>query len=221
MKTLSRGKNSLTGLESIKKISNDITLLTYKDKESLCKAFCRIEEYYESPFFRGLIFSLGQYREWYSTEFGAWSYYKDWSGFNIPSEAFTIFNKGMFDPLSQHEAELIDLFRYKSGKFCVIGTYEGCDSDVYEHEICHAMFNTNAIYREAVLYELDLVDGKLDGLKNHLRELGYNEFVILDECHAYICESFQYLDKKNIKYPIELKATLQNIKLLYRDKIGY
>lgn len=205
-----------TGLKKIVKISDQITALTYKDRMSLCQAFCRIEEYYESPEFQGRVFTLGEYRKWYSDRYGSWSYYKDWSGFNIPSDAFKPFFEGMFDPLDVSESEIVDLFKYKEGHFCVIGTFEGGDSDVFEHEICHAMYATNESYKAEVDSLLEKYD--LSTLKKHLMaELGYNESVVMDECHAYICESNKWLDEKKIEYPRDLVNLLKNVKHRHRN----
>lgn len=211
--------NENTGLVKTTKVSDQITLLVYNSRESLCAAFCRIEEHYESPEFRDKIFTLGQYREWYSKEFGAWSYYKDWSGFNIPAPAFRLFFSGHFDPLSPAEAEIIDLFKYKTGNFAVIGTFEGGDADVYEHEICHAMFATNVEYQLDVKAAIYRFYDEMAELREYLKDLGYNDFVIDDECHAYICESFAYLQEKKVSYPKDLTPILQQIKKQYRGDI--
>lgn len=211
---MSRSKN---GLKKIVKISEQVTLLVYETREQLTSALCRIEEHDDSPEFAGKIFTLGQYREWYSRQFGSWSYYRDWSGFNIPSESFTQFFNGMFDPLSSAEAEVIELFRYKPGKFCVIGTFEGGDPDVYEHEICHAMFATNPAYQNEVLNAVHKYD--LPELRQKLRDMGYGERVIDDECHAYICESTAWLKEKGILYPEALTVELQAIKKAHRGDL--
>jgi len=53
----------------------------------------RFEEYYESPRFKGRIFTFDEYRKWYvknspkGKKTGRFTYYSDWSGFNIPSYA--------------------------------------------------------------------------------------------------------------------------------------
>jgi len=213
-----RTYDSPTGLKKIVKISDSITMLVYTTREALCKALCRIEEHYESPEFKGKIFTLGQYREWYSSRYGAWTYYKDWSGFNIPGASLDLFNRGLFDPLEPEESEVIDLFRHKTGTFCIIGTFEGGDADVFEHEICHAMFCTNPEYKSEVLEALSEFDNGLGALKKMLiDDLGYNESVLLDECHAYVCESSDWLKEKGIDFPEELVQILKEIKAKHRD----
>ena len=212
-----RTYNTVGGIVKIDKVSEQITLVTYKDRESLCKAFLRVEEHYESPEFKDKVFTLGQYRQWYCQRYGSWTYYKDWSGFNIPSAAFKLFNEGLFDPLEPAEQELVDLFKHKPGTFCVIGTFEGGDADVYEHEICHAMFATNDSYKTEVLAALAKYDNQLEALKKTIVDvLGYNESVLLDECHAYVCESTEWLQKKGVSYPQELHVELKSIKQKYK-----
>lgn len=208
-----------TGLVKITKISHAITLVTYKTQSDLCKAFCRIEEYYEGVEFKNKIFTLGQFRNWYSKEFGSWSYEKDWDGFNVTAHAFNPFFNGTFDPLNEPEQELVDLFRSKPFPYCVIGISEQSDADVLEHELCHAMFATDHNYKTQVLEALKVWSADLENLKSYLRSLGYHEDVILDECHAYVCESSKDLEEKKIPYPIDLKQTLKELKEFYRGDI--
>lgn len=213
MKASLRTYDTPGGLLHINKVTDQILHLEYKDRESLCSAFLRVSEASESPEFKGKIFTLGQYRKWYSSYYGTWTYLKDWSGFNIPSKEFKPFIEGLFDPLGVGEAELIEMLKYKDGEYCVIGTYKGGDSDVLEHEICHALYATNKEYKAQVDAALAKYEGKLDDLKKVLTvELGYNEAVVMDECHAYICESFQWLKDKKIPFPDVLRIELQAIK---------
>jgi hypothetical protein len=206
-----------SGLKNIVRVSDLVTQVVYTDRTSLCSALCRIEEHYESPEFKGKVFTLGQYKKWYSAFYGAWTYHYDWSGFNIPSAAFEPFFNGLFDPLTPAEQELVDLFRHKEGPFCVIGTFIGCDPDVYEHEICHAMYSTDPLYKLQVDAALaDHLEELAPLKKVIIEDLGYNEAVAMDECHAYICESSSWLDEKKIPYPAALKEKLQGIKAHFK-----
>jgi hypothetical protein len=210
-----RYENLFTGLKKTEKISDQVTLLVYNSRENLCKALCRIEEHYESPEFKNKIFTLGEYRKWYSTQFGSWSYYKDWSGFNIPSGALKEFINGSFDPLSEQEAEVIELFKYKQGLFCIIGTFENGPTDVFEHEICHALYLTNQEYKQEVDNYINTLE--LSDLRTFIKQLGYSDSVIDDECHAYICESSNFLKEKSVKFPEEAVEKLKSIKMKYRS----
>lgn len=197
------------------KRTGDLVHVTYPSQESLAKAFCRMQEHYESPKFRGEIFTLGQLRSWYSQNHGAWTYYQDWNGFNFPSSVLDLFKQGMFDPLSLEEAELFEALRYIPGKFYIIGTHPGSDSDVVPHEELHALYYANEPYRREIEAVLDCVfPANLSRLKNHLRELGYHEAVIQDEVHAYLGASTAYLQKEGIEYP---KGTAETIKQIARN----
>jgi hypothetical protein len=202
----------------LKKISNQIFQVIGDTKIEISEAFCRIAEHYESPKFAGQVFTLGQFRAWYcsSEGRGAWTYYTDWGGFNVPDWAFDKFKQGLFDPLTEQEKQIVDWFRYKSGPFYVIGTSkEEEDSDILEHEICHALFYTNVFYRDEVIALLETAAADLKELEVFLLHLGYHKKVLLDECHAYICASSEYLDECGVPYPAVLKAMLQDIRKKY------
>ena len=135
----------------IQKISETINIIhvNFDTQEELAETFCRFQEYYESPEFKGKIFTLGQYREWYSQFYGAWTYYTDWSGFNIPDWVLEPFKEGKFDPLSEKEQKLVDMFRHRAGKFYIIGTF-GDNKAALDHEICHALYYLDEGYNERV-----------------------------------------------------------------------
>lgn len=74
-----------------KKITDKINLLVFENQKELASTFVRFQEHYESPEFAGKTFSLEEFKEWYiknsekGRETGEFTYYEDWSGFNIPS----------------------------------------------------------------------------------------------------------------------------------------
>ena len=85
------------------KVADGIYLLRFKTQYELTSTFLRVQEHYESPQFHGRIFTLEQYMDWYVARYGSFSYYQDWSGFNVPSTAFQPFYDGKFDPLTEKE----------------------------------------------------------------------------------------------------------------------
>jgi len=201
-------------VKAIKKLGDSIIHLIFESRQELCETMCRLEEHSESPEFAGKVFTLGQYRERYSKRYGAWSYYTDWSGFNIPDYAFKAFIEGKFDPLTEAEQEVVDLFRYKAGPFCVIATFKGSDPDVIPHEVMHGLFYTNQNYKNEVLELLTKYD--TTAVQEHIRSLGYGENVVLDETHAYIGASSNYLDRNKIEYPTELRDKLVKLQESYK-----
>ncbi len=129
-------------LNSVKKkeIFPGVIHLEFPSQEIMAATFLRPQEYYESPRFRGSIFSLEEFKKWYISEKGAFTYEKDWPGFNIPSYILKPFYEGKFDPLSEGEKEFLDIFRGKAEPFYIIGTSKENPPEYMDHELAHALF---------------------------------------------------------------------------------
>jgi len=139
------------------------------------------------------------------------------------------FIKGLFEPLTSYEADMVEALRYRTDKFYVIGTYGDDDpGDALEHEIRHAMYYISQGYQE----EVDLLLGEysecLENFKHYLIHLGYAEAVLWDECQAYVGPDYDWIfkDKKDmvkkfkIKIPRELSKRLNVIADKYKPKLG-
>ena len=163
------------------KLANDIFLLRFDTQYELASTFLRIQEHYESSRFRKRVFSLEEYMDWYAAEYGAFTYFEDWSGFNVPSTALAPFYRGEFDPLLKKEARLLGLFRRERRPFYVIGIWS--DQDL-RHEMAHALFFTRAAYRTAVLAAMRRYD--TSALERRLIKAGYHAHVVADETQAYL-----------------------------------
>jgi hypothetical protein len=163
------------------KIADGIFVLRFATQHELASSFLRVQEHYESSRFRNVVFTLAEYKKWYAAEFGAFTYYRDWSGFNVPSTAFAPFFAGRFDPLLRKEQRLLRLFRDERSPYYVIGI--SSDADL-KHEIAHAFFYMRPGYRNAVLAALRGYD--TSGIQKWLASLGYHRHVLIDEVHAYL-----------------------------------
>jgi hypothetical protein len=172
---------------TFKYITDKIIHLDFSTQEEMCSALLRFEEHGESPEFKGKIFSLDQYKEWYTKEYGGWTYYGDWNGFNIPSNSFVPFRKGLFDPLSETEKQVLSLIP-EDGIFCVIGTYKTNANYVFSHELLHGFYFTDLEYRKKVNEILKGED--MSFMFEALKALGYDESAWIDESHAYIATGF-------------------------------
>ncbi len=169
-------------------IRKNIFLLRFSDQQEQAKTFLRFQEHYESPEFRGKIFSLDEFKDWYTKIKGAFSYYTDWIGFNFPSEILKPFRDGAFDPLSEQEKQVLELFKDTKDPFYVISVWNIGEKDemtyLLKHEIAHGFFYTRPEYKEEAQKILSKYD--LGELKEWLRGRGgYHESVIEDECHAF------------------------------------
>lgn len=178
-------------------ITNKIFLLEFDSSVEAAKTFLRFQEHYESPEFKGKIFSLKDYIKWYKTqtEDGKFTYYYDWSGFNIPSYVFEPFLDGRFKNLSKREKALLEIFKEDVGDFYIIGVQKGKADDL-KHEIMHGLYYTDLDYRKEVEIILASQDASqqfsLLPIFDVIEEAGYHEDVLHDEAHAYLatCEEF-------------------------------
>lgn len=178
------------------KILSKIFLLEFEDNISLGSTFLRFQEYYESPKFKGKIFTYEEFKEWYSkTKNNEFTYYNDWSGFNIPSYILKPFFEEKFNPLSDNEKQILDLFKEEFEKekneFYIIGVSEK-SKHLLDHEIMHGLYYTNKNYKNKITKILSRYD--TNGIKDEIRKTGgYAEEVLDDEVHAWMLDIPQEL----------------------------
>lgn len=195
---------------NVSEILRNVWFVSFLSKEDLSLSFLRFQEHYESPQFRDQIFSLEEFKSWYTAQNGQFSYVEDWSGFNVPSYVFKPFVDGKFDPLSPRETALLEVFKHKAQPFYVIATNDV--SETLEHEICHALFYVDPGYREAVVALIDSRRDELSEVFAKMRDLGYHEAVFTDEVHAYLSANPDWLDSKGIKFNRDIPKQLQALK---------
>jgi hypothetical protein len=184
------------------KIKSGIYMVSADSHAELSATFVRFQEHYESPEFRGKIFSLDEYKTWYEDRYGGWTYEEDWSGFNFPGHILRPFRDGLFDPLTDGERELMALFDSLEGDFYVIGTN---DPAAVEHEICHGLYHTDPGYKR----EMDILVSNLPAdqkgrLERFLIKAGYHEAVFVDEMQALIAANADELNKNKEHFPKEI-----------------
>lgn len=192
-------------------IAAGIFLVKFPTQYELASTFLRIQEHYESSRFRNRVFSLETYMDWYASEFGAFTYFEDWNGFNVPSTAFEPFSNGRFDPLLKKEKRLLNRFRRARRPFYVIAVAAGRD---LKHEIAHALFFTRPRYRHAVIAAMRRYD--TSALEKALARMGYHRHVIRDEVHAYLVAPAGSLGRGRALAP--LRRELQRMYRQYAPK---
>ncbi len=214
----------------LKAIIGNIFHLMFPNNYELASTFLRFQEHYESPEFRGRIFTRDEYKAWYTTnsqngkKTGEFTYYEDWGGFNVPSHIFEPFYEKKFDPLIAKERALLDLFEDKRGtKFYVIGTTKDVKTVTLEHEIAHGLFYTEPEYREEVIETLGTLNPNTrQRIESWLSASeGYHPSVIQDEVHAYLLD-LEFLRKfvQGLGQASEVSERLNSIfQKYYRDKL--
>jgi hypothetical protein len=195
------------------KVGPGIYLLRFKTQYELTATFLRVQEHYESPRFHGRIFALEQYMDWYAAEKGNFTYYQDWAGFNVPSTAFQPFYDGKFDPLSEKEKRLLRLFENLRQQFYVIGIYDSGARHSLTHELAHALYFTDAAYREAVRKEMRAYN--TSALGKQIAKAGYAQHVIPDETQAYLVQPSDKIGSSRSLAPLRRK-----LRALFRQHSG-
>ena len=192
---------------ALSKVRPHIYLLSFDSPYDLAMHFWRVQEFYESPEFKGQHFDLVTYMEWYAKEgpgkeAGAFTYPKDWRGFNVPSEALAallcgpgkIPDENKYDELMKRV--FMDIHHQENHhRFYLLGAKTG-DDKTLEHEIAHGMFYVDPGYREEALKLVRRLPAiLLAELKNCLADMGYDQSVFEDEINAYmstgLCEEMQ------------------------------
>lgn len=205
----------LTGA-TLSRVADGIYHLNFPTQHLLAATFLRFQEHYESPKFAGKAFTWKEFAAWYKAEYGKFSYFDDWSGFNIPSRVLASFYRGEFDPLTRKETSFLDLFRSVEGRFYIIGTYtEKVDEGTLRHEIAHGLYYRDEVYRARVQEILKALD--LAPVFAYLTKIGYGPNVLLDEAHAYLGDDLAFLKKQGIDVRPYRKAH-DALLALYRER---
>ena len=173
---------------TITAVEPKIYLVIAPSQYILAATFMRFQEYYESSEFKGRIFAVEEYMDWYAKVYGNFTYFEDWHGFNVPAHVFDPFLSHKFDPLTKKEQILIDKL-HKSGldllNDYVIGLTE---RDVHrkptlEHEYTHGLLAKNKHFRDEMVAVI--MRYHWAPISKILEEMSYDKSVWLDEVIAY------------------------------------
>lgn len=183
----------------------NIFWLEFDSSHEMCSTFLRFQEFYESPKFANQAFTLDEFKTWYQGDLDEFTYYDDWSGFNIPSRILKPFREGAFDPLSPQEQYLLSLFDGKEDPYYIIGTSVAKmptpsteDKLVLQHETAHGLFCANGDYQKEVLKVLENLAPTTRQKMHEWLAWDYAESSITDEIHAYLLDGPHYLETQGI-----------------------
>jgi hypothetical protein len=199
-----------------------ILQIHFEQQIDLASTFLRFQEYYESPEFKGKIFTLEEYIPWYianskkGKESGKFTYYFDWTGFNIPSEILEPFYEGKFDPLNSKEIVLLNaLEKRREDLFYLIGVFGEGKSE--KHEIAHGLYYTSSGYKSDALNIINnMPQDERQKIVGHLAaSAGYHPSVFDDETQAYLVSGIEKMIAKNIVDGEKLNETMKEMNSIY------
>jgi hypothetical protein len=163
---------------------------------------------------------MGTYcREYLGDREATWSWTNDWSGFNIPCEVIQqVHELGIIDPnhydslmLGIHGLIMSETLHQKA---YLIGT---CGDEVLDHELTHAMFYVDGVYRANVERIFNKAPMKLrEDLIDAMATQNYPRKTAIDEINAYITTGESgYFD--TVKDQSELDDLRSKLRSLHRE----
>ncbi|MEK7115291.1 MAG: hypothetical protein AAB847_02960 [Patescibacteria group bacterium] len=167
----------------MKKGDSQIYFMQFDNLYKAAATFMRFQEYYESPRFKGKIFSWEEFMDYYAEKRGEFTYFEDFVGFNLPFETLTPFYNKKFDPLTEKERRFLELLKNKKKGSYIIGATRNCDIEDLRHEIVHGLFHTRPDYKRAVLNCLKKFN--ITAFKKALKKHEYHPSLYNDEINAY------------------------------------
>lgn len=194
----------------LKRLKPKIWHLHFEHPYDLTMHFLRYQEYYESPRFKKLNVQLVDVMDWYSRNIGEglFTYPNDWAGFNLPgSDIFKLHKQGIEDA-NRYDRMMLGIAEFirakeDNDKFYLIGTSntDECFKATFNHELAHGMFFAEPEYRKKMI---SLVDELPTRTKNFifkkLKECGYAEGFLVDECQAYLgTEVYDTFNTKGVR----------------------
>ncbi len=199
-----------------------IFLVVFARQYDLTSTLLRIAEFEESPEFKNKAFTHTEYADWYANQYGAFTYYTDWDGYNLKPSSLKPFYRGKFDPLIEKEKLFLDLFRdyFKRRKsfYIVAINAEKNSLSTLRHEFIHALFYLYPEYRKIVIRYLRTRAEDAPVFYNLLKKMGYHSSLYRDEFNAYLTTgltpSFKGLKRKARSFARDLQA-------IFREYFGY
>lgn len=185
-------------VKELKPFIYGVSVLNKYDRSML---FCRYQEFYESPFknIRGKNFTWEEFMKTYTQKnnLDCFTYTKDWSGYNIPSNVLEKANN-VFYKKTDYDVIMNNIYFY-----CAIDSQNknngtrhdwylvgyGEDDDVLDHEIAHGLYFTNKEYKNKMnSLVLNMSNRPFNKIKNELIKMGYvnDKKIIYDEIQAYM-----------------------------------
>lgn len=181
-----------TGSFDLFDIGRGIYHAVFPDHHTMGMTLVRLQEHYESPEFRGKIFTLEEFKDWYMKEKcrDSFTYCEDWAGFNIPSSVIRPFLDGRFSGISALEDILIQELYMLPHPFYLIATSDPADGRNLRHEMSHALWHLDPDYRNKARRHLAcLPEAVRADVDWRLERAGYHQAVHDDELAAYMaCE---------------------------------
>lgn len=202
----------------LKEIYPKIFLVGIENSYDLTMTFCRIQEFYESPYkeIKGKHFTITEFQRIYSMRRGdgCFTYPLDWSGFNVNSEIVHKCYNGKIKDWNEYDTIFKKICnqieKNTDERYYIIGSDPKSKSTI-DHEIAHAFYYLYPSYKKAVDKITNSVPKLIQKkIKKWLTSIGYNDKVFKDELQAYLCADPSSLTNNNA-FTKSQEKTIQKI----------
>ena len=200
--------------------------LTYIDNYDLCMSLVRLQEFYESPAFKGRYFTFEEYMDYWSRDFGhgVFDYPVVWGGFNIPGNIVLKWFQWFGCNMRPRELELfevilmnIPLYDFKKSYFIFVAKDSKDLEGTLRHEIAHGMYSLVDEYKTACDKLLKNVAKKpYDIAVKQLIKMGYDDEMIMDELQAY----WSTTEELSIHKSLKVRSTFKTNYEIWREKLN-
>lgn len=188
-----------------------IYTVTFSSHYYMNATLMRAAQFKESPRFGGKVESLEKcmdlyYLERQNPEF---SYFDDWSGYNLSRKDLDEFVKNYWLILGDKERKFFEHIAEVPSDGYVIAVLPGDPDGALNHEIVHGVYGTNEEYRTNV--DIYLQSQDVSDICHTLRAMGYRDLVHADELNAYATTGLSSELKKHKKQFDKLIPRLQRM----------
>jgi hypothetical protein len=192
-------------------VAENVWVIYSDTQEEIGRAFIRFQEFYENKDLKGTKdITIRQIEDWWAREAKNLEtpepYYTFWAGFNLPGHVILAllstseFRSGFslwrfiaspkdYPRWHPEEDRFLDLLQDLTVHQILTGYFIGVSKDsteVFDHELSHALFATNSFYKSEQVYNLSrLPKDVYESFRLELLSNGYHRDVIHDEMQAY------------------------------------
>lgn len=200
----------------------DIFIASFYSSYQLGMSFVRMQEFYESPYkeIRGKYFTLENFMDIYHLYFNtkSFDYHTRFKGYNF--NGFNLLNfirvfRRSEKYFREKERHLINaIFHFTDYKKLERQYLIGClkeDENVIEHELSHALYSLDPIYREQSKEIVNRMSSEFrEKVRNNLKKSMYSELMFEDEIIAYALKESTELNTL-LKERLELRKNNDTI----------
>jgi hypothetical protein len=215
----------------LKKIYPGIYLCTIEHQYDLAMTFCRVQEFYESPYkeIRGQYFKLLDLMDIYvkRRKENSFLYPEHWCGFNIPGKIIkNLYYNDKFQIVDMNEYDLAvmdmnDTIDEKTkGPYYLIASNGGERETIY-HEVCHGLYCLDEEYKKNTNKIISkIIPTAYKKISKVLLDLGYCKAVLKDEIQAYLTTGMRLIyseAKFNKKELCNVTDAVTLLKAIFKD----